>query len=817
MRRLIVIGLLLICTFSPVIDNSRAQNADGQDGLEISFNENYIIHRGETIEATITIKNTFTQTVVVDFSAYLPDNITISNLPSQFSLSSDQIRQFRFSYTCDNTAPYGPLVTYVNITSDNEIGRVYSNEFTLSVSKQSDLRFGVDEDSQFVVDPGLRTNLAVNMTNHGMFDDDVTFSITTTSPWQWGWIMNDTENGKALESFQSSELKFIRLWIEIPFVIDSLPLYLTGPRFTLTAQSSLDLATVSWSFDLLMSEFRNVTLLSQETNLPIDPDTSDRIPVTIRNSGNVENLFALELQILDQFGNVVDSEPAADRIQYDGWTIAIFGGYEDQLLMPKSSRTFELAFQSPSTNTGQVSIRLSIIPSGAQDRSIQLDMSSNIQWNRNFSTEQITGQCTILPEESCAPEFRIYNNGNYQDQFIVKAIQIPEFVELQLEQTSLEIPKGGYTDITSFTITAKANTQAFSNGQIIFEIGLVNSLAEPQEIAVAIVISPQINWSIQTLNEEVDALGRFNIAMTLLNDGNAADGIIVQLQCSHFTPISLVAPTGAITEPNVESPRSFEINNIGYGSNFTVRAWAVIPSDQNSNGTMYLNVSIRSSFAPDEPITFSTNIDYLGTPWQVEDKSDEDGGWSEVFSNSIEIIDSWKWIIISIILSTLIISKAFKDRHIRKQNDKLYLQLSNPPKQEHEDDWMSKFNRKDDEVKVIESPKISPQSFARTFNKKSAGQKPVLSPVDESLRNAASIVLDSHDKTVVVKEADELLEAINVDGIKTPSKENTKLPTTEYNPNMTQRNDPQNLLNTKTNQQDYTKSIPLPDNDDLDF
>ena len=817
MRRLIVIGLLLICTFSPVIDNSSAQNADVQDSLEISFSENYIIHRGETIEATITIKNTFAQTVVVDFSAYLPDNITISNLPSQFSLSPDQIRQFRFFYTCDNTAPYGPVTTYVNITSDNEIGRVYSNEFTLSVSKQSDLRFGLDEDSQFVVDPGLRTNLAVNMTNHGMFDDDVTFSITTTSSWQWGWIMNDTENGKALESFQSSELKFIRLWIEIPFVIDSLPLYLTGPRFTLTAQSGLDLATVSWSFELLMSEFRNVTLLSQETNLPIDPDTSDRIPVTIRNSGNVENLFALELQILDQFGNVVDSEPAADRIQYDGWTIAIFGGYEDQLLMPTSSRTFELAFQSPSTNTGQVSIRLSIIPSGAQDRSIQLDVSSNIQWDRNFSTEQITGQCTILPEESCTPEFRIYNNGNYQDQFIVKTIQIPDFVELQPEQTSLEIPKGGYADITSFTITAKANTQAFSNGQIIFEIGLLNSIADPQEIAVTIVISPQINWSIQTLNEEVDALGRFNIAMTLLNDGNAADGIIVQLQCSHFTPISLVVPNGAITEPNVEAPRSFEINNIGYGSNFTVRAWAVIPSDQNSNGTMYLNVSIRSSFAPDEPISFSTNIDYLGIQWQVENEADEDGGWSEVFSNSIEIIDSWKWIIISIILSALIISKAFKDRHIRKQNDQLYSQLSSPPKLEHEDDWMSKFNRKEDDVKVIESPKISAQSFARNFNRKSAGQKPVLSPVDESLRNAASIVLDSHDKTVVVKEADELLDAINIDGINTPSKENTKLPTAEYNPNMTQRNDPQNLLNTKTNQQDYTKSIPLPDNDDLDF
>ena len=67
----------------------------------------------------------------------------------------------------------------------------FLESFNLIISKDSDLQFGVDDDSEFIVDPGLRTNLAVNMTNHGMYTDDVSFSISTKSNWQWGglWMM----------------------------------------------------------------------------------------------------------------------------------------------------------------------------------------------------------------------------------------------------------------------------------------------------------------------------------------------------------------------------------------------------------------------------------------------------------------------------------------------------------------------------------------------------------------------------------------------------------------------------------------------------
>ena len=816
MRRLAVLLVILICAASPLMALSSANSKSTNDLLDVQSSGEHIIHLGETIEAIITVKNQGSDTTIIDFSYELPDNISISNLPNDFTLVSNQVRQFRFYFSCDDFASYNTVLAYVNITSDMD-SIIYANEFTLIISKQSDLRFGVTEDSEFIVDPGLRTNLAVNMTNFAQFDDDVSFSITTNSGWTWGWDMDYVENGKAIESIEIGELIFARLWIDIPKVIDSNPLYLSGPRFSLTATSSLDRAEVTWSFDLLMSEFRNVTLDSRGEDLQLDPDSNGRLPITIKNSGNIENRYDLELQIVDELGTIVDSIPASDRIEYQGWIVAIFGGYEDELIIPTNKRTFEIGFQSPNQNQGKIDVRLSIIPVGAITRTIQIDLTSEIIWNRDFATDLVSQECTILPTESCNPIFRITNNGNYQDIFRIEAVQIPNFVTLENGQRSLEIPKNTYVDITDITITAIEGVEAFSNSQVIFNVQPVGITNAVQTVAFDVVIAPKIDWSIQDLTEEIDALGRFNIAMTLRNNGNAADGIIVQLQCSHYTPMTLIPPTNSVTEPGVEFPRSFEINDINFGSNFTVRAWAEIPTDQTSNGTMYLNISIRSSFSPDEPISFTTAVDYVGVPWQVESTKETDEGFSEILSTTVEFVYAWKWILLSILASSLIIGKAFFDRRDRNQQMEFINQLGNQSSSPQQDDWMAKFSKKVETDTVIQSPTISPENFTRGFQNKSSGQKPITTPVDERLRDAANLVLDTHDKSTVVKEADELLDSITITGINSPAQENTKLEMKDYNPNMTERSDPQNLLNEKTSSQEYTKKVPLPENDDLDF
>ena len=135
-----------------------------------------------------------------------------------------------------------------------------------------------------------------------------------------------------------------------------------------------------------------------------------------------------------------------------------------------------------------------------------------------------------------------------------------------------------------------------------------------------------------------------------------------------------------------------------------------------------------------------------------------------------------------------------------------------------QDDWLAKFESKRVDTVAIESPEIASERFEKSFKNRAGEIKPVTAPIDEKLRDAAALVLDTHDKTTVKNEADELLTAIDAEGISQPVSENQKLPTAQYNPNMTMRSDPRNILNEdKHVAEETTKSVPLPDQDDLDF
>ena len=109
------------------------------------------------------------------------------------------------------------------------------------------------------------------------------------------------------------------------------------------------------------------------------------------------------------------------------------------------------------------------------------------------------------------------------------------------------------------------------------------------------------------------------------------------------------------------------------------------------------------------------------------------------------------------------------------------------------------------QVQLLNHQQFLQKILPEDFKVKSSGQKPITTPVDERLRDAANLVLDTHDKSTVVKEADELLDSITITGINSPAQENTKLEMKDYNPNMTARSDPQNLLNEKTSSQEYKR------------
>ena len=125
-------------------------------------------------------------------------------------------------------------------------------------------------------------------------------------------------------------------------------------------------------------------------------------------------------------------------------------------------------------------------------------------------------------------------------------------------------------------------------------------------------------------------------------------------------------------EEGVEFPRSFEVNDIPLNSNFTIRAWVQLPQDQTSNGTVYINTTIRSRFAPELPFVHTSTGDYLGVAWQPSEAADEGIDWGGMAATAVLYVKAWAGVVFSVLLASLILYKAVIDRRSRWRNHKCF-------------------------------------------------------------------------------------------------------------------------------------------------
>ena len=133
----------------------------------------------------------------------------------------------------------------------------------------------------------------MNITNNATLEDVVTFNLYSQTGWNWGWTMNDTEGVNAFETLQINSVAYVFLWIDVPEVVDGMPLFGTGPRFQLSAVSGIDGAISRWSFDLLMQEFYNSSIDAIGEDAVVEPGGVERVSVDVRNNGNSPNYLCL--------------------------------------------------------------------------------------------------------------------------------------------------------------------------------------------------------------------------------------------------------------------------------------------------------------------------------------------------------------------------------------------------------------------------------------------------------------------------------------------------------------------------------------------
>ncbi|MDG1537283.1 MAG: hypothetical protein P8Q85_01860 [Candidatus Poseidoniaceae archaeon] len=825
MRWHLILVMLLLHSATPLastIGEAAQPSSRSTDAIFVGLDET-VVHRNELVEVQFTLHNRGSQEQTFTINATsIPSDLLVSGLPLTHTLESGYLKNLKFNLSATSTASYATLAIGLEITSSDDGEWSEQANASVLVAPYSRLDFGTQDISSFISDAGTRTSVAVNITNNASFDDDVLFNFYTTSGWNWGWTMNNSDGVNAYETLAPGQLAYVYLWVDVPEIIDGSPLANTGPRFQLKAVSGLDRAVSQWSFDLLLDAYRNASIDAKDEDLVLDPGANGRISVDVRNVGNINNRLNITLQAIDQQGQPVSGVALEDRIARNGWTMALFGGLEEVELGPNETRTIEIGFQAPGDYTGTIDVRVRVFALGAQERVRTIDVGASIEWKRNATVALQTDECrSLLPNATCSASVFIENTGNARDTFSFHLIDAPPSVVATLTETSVSLNPFESIVIEFVEIQALSEALAFQIGDVDVEIHLAGTDTIVGAIGVPTKIAPVISWVFEDIEETIDKNGRLSISMTARNEGNAVDGLLVQLQSSHSTPMSFIPPFIAVYEENIEYPRSYEITNIPIGFNFTIEAWVDLPQDQFSNGTVYVNTTVRSQFAPDEPFVQMSTGSYLGTPWQA---TEETAGWfnpANIIATIVEIFTAWLWVIISIVISVAIIQRAYSARKERTAERQLFEEMHAPQPKEAPQDWMQKFQEKPKQVQQEAVMAVSAEHFQQAFTNRAGAPTPTPAPVQAEIHGAAAQALDAQDNLRTIAKADDLLLDIETGNVAQQVANQAILPDVVIPSNMTVRHDPKEVLGTTTPQV-TSNSVPLPsvpsmmDLDDLD-
>ncbi len=743
MRWLLLFMVVLLPILGPVAATTSETPARSQQFFDCTAPDDVIVHRNETAETYITVHNTadVNQRITVQ-PLNIPEPLTTVGLPATLVLVPNHLKQFSFGIRAPADAAFQSLTVTFSITSDVDPEVNETVVMNVTVAPRSNLNFGVNDVASFTVDEMVRTAVAVNITNNATLTDDVTFSLYSSSSWTWGWSMPNTSGDLAYTTMEPDTLSYVYLWVDVPPVLDGAPLVQTGPRFTLSAVSGLDKAVSTWTFDLLMNEKKNVSIDRLDASLTVAPNQDGRLNAVVRNVGNAPNTLNITLQGLNPDGTPMLEAPASDRFSSNGWVVALFGGLEDVVLQPNESRVVEIGFQSPNTFVGELHVELRVFADGAQSAERTARTVAVIERISSATASADPDACaSMMPNTTCEADITVTNSGNAYSTLVLRHKATTGGFNVSVPNDGLMLQPGESKTFSPVVISAPQEALAFSLGSSVIEV-LDDTGEVVDEVSLAFTIAPVVKWTFRNVDEDVSVKGRMSIEMEVRNDGNALDGLVVQLQSSHAVDMGFIPPDSALYEEGVEFPRSFEINDVPLNANFTIRAWVQLPQDETRNGTVYVNTTIRSKLAPDTPFVHTSTGDYLGEPWQSDAEDERGLGWSDMASTAVLYVRAWAGLVLSVVLASLIIYKAVVDRQRRQEHASVlpYQEVDETP-----EDWMSRY-QSDPPAEALPAAlpaaSVPNETYQAMFRREHGSASPAQPTVDAALVSAATTVLD---------------------------------------------------------------------------
>ena len=193
--------------------------------------EHYIAYPGQTVQHHIDV--TFTgdsdTTLKLELqSQYLAE---MTGNGQELVFDNGETKRFLWTVTLPQSTNHG--TDSINVTIIDTTDQLsQSLDVELKITEPSNLQFGNSQSSTFIVDPGIRTNVATNVTSNSTLLDNVTFHLETNSNWNWGWSMSEVIGLESQLQLDPDTMDFVRIWIDVPEVIDGAPLANQGPTFS---------------------------------------------------------------------------------------------------------------------------------------------------------------------------------------------------------------------------------------------------------------------------------------------------------------------------------------------------------------------------------------------------------------------------------------------------------------------------------------------------------------------------------------------------------------------------------------------------------
>ena len=624
-------------------------------------------------------------------------------------------------------------------------------------SNLTGVEFGPDSGSIFAIDPGTLINLNVNFTNQAEVDDIVNIKINGPENWNISWeYSTDTTLGFNFE-IQSGDIEWTEFSITAPITENGLPLANSLHQFTMELNSNLTGTNDWYNFSMKYGYFHGVEIVEGGGTYSISPYDVATIEMTTRNIGNTQRDIGVSIRPVNENGSELGEFSQAFALEE--WNVFIQNKMELNAMLPNETGKIKFQIQSPFLISGTIFFEIKVWSTAIPDESVSAIQRVNIvpRSGGNLELSNIDCQFKTNPGETCRTELIIENTGDipYNFELIIKESE--DWIKLEISDSNITLDPGQIKNQIFLNVTIDDNIISGEQAEVTVELWVDGW--SPKSVSFNVIVDDYFSWELieesysHNYNYE-DRTVNISAYLTLENQGNVNDGLVVNLDCNIFTNFELEVPAEAEEQLSI-NPRSFEVLDVAIKENISFTAWMNISYDQISESMFFVEgptLTIESRSIGDPRIIIENSV--------TEDKDlfedSSSGSADDEESVIIEFFRVWQTVIISMIVILFGSIGVVKAIQYRLEQDRKRFGLPQEEDTETAGEWMSKFIKKSKPKIFVESEIIDVEDFESDFKSKS-GKKEV-NPTIVPSKFDIKVASKSLDKAMTEDALDDIVE-----------------------------------------------------------